>query len=181
MAAMTNAPPLAELMPVGVSIYYTEPGQCVAWYRNVQLILSLQPPNRSLMRQLVDGLSALERTTRQRPGTLLIIRGDVKPPEEEVRDLIRTELMRSRMSAAAQVVEGSGFRGAAIRSALSMIQLAMRSPFPMRVFGDLATACDWLTVELKWRDAMDSQGRSLGQVAAEVRTAFSSLNPSEGM
>jgi hypothetical protein len=53
-------------------------------------------------------------------GTLLVIRSDVRPPDEEARKYIQKELASSSMVAAAQVVEGIGFRGAAMRSVLTM-------------------------------------------------------------
>lgn len=178
MAATIKARPFNEVVPAGVTVHYVDSTQCLAWYRNVQLILSLQPPNRTFMRRIVEGLSALERSCRQRPASFLIIRQDVKPPEEEARSYIRTELARSNMLAAAQVVEGSGFRGAAMRSALAMIQLAVRAPFPMRVFGDIPGACEWLAAELQWRDANEEGVKAFARVFENVRDAFTAQSGS---
>jgi hypothetical protein len=164
---------LAARAAIGLTtIHYADVAQCLAWYGNVQIILSLAPPNRQFMRRIIDGLAALERHTRQRPAALLIIRADVAPPDDEARTYIRDELRRSTMVAAAQVVEGTGFRGATMRSVLSMIQLAVRPPFPMRVFSEIANGCAWLAGELQPYGGVAPEAAALTHAASQVRQRF---------
>jgi len=115
------------------------------------MIVSLEPPTSEVMRKIVGGLEALATRCRCGTGALLIINSDCAPPSEEARRYIKAELARSSMVAAAQVVEGTGFRGAAMRAVLSMLQLASRAPYPMAVFSEVPEAATWLTAELKKR------------------------------
>ena len=55
------------------------------------------------------------------------------------------------MVAAAQVVEGTGFRGAAMRAVLSVLQLAARTRYPMEIFSGVEEGAHWLCSELRTR------------------------------
>lgn len=46
--------------------------------------------------------------------------------------------------AAATVIEGSGFRAAATRTAVTTMFLFARPPYPYKVFGDLAEGASWV-------------------------------------
>jgi hypothetical protein len=144
-AGMLRAPPLTHPR---ASVRYCSHHHLIAWHGNVQIILSNEPPTLQAMTEMIRQLERLDETCRGGTGCLLVIRAEVAPPSEEGRRYIRTALGQSKMLAAAQVVLGTGFRGAAMRSVLSVLQLLMRPRFPMRIFGDTATAADWLTFSL---------------------------------
>jgi len=46
--------------------------------------------------------------------------------------------------AAATVIEGSGFRAAATRTAIAGMYFIAKPPFPHKVFGDLSTGAGWV-------------------------------------
>jgi hypothetical protein len=168
---------------------YRDQAQCLVWCDNVQIILSRQPPTLLFMRRIVDELHRLAESSGHPTGALLIIRSDCPPPTEEARKFIQNELGRARMVAAAQVVTGSGFHGAAMRAALSMIQLVTRPKYPMKVFADVTGGASWLTNELVGRVghapsatklaaiAGDAYSRFLGNSRVIVRTTRSSAPP----
>jgi hypothetical protein len=105
-------------------------------------------------------------------GALLIIRNDCPPPTEEARKYIRDELARARMVAAAQVVTGRGFHGAAMRAALSMIQLVTRPKYPMKVFADATAGANWLALELGRRVGHAPSEAGLARVANDAYARF---------
>jgi hypothetical protein len=144
-AGIARAPRLTH---PGASIRYTSREHLIAWHGNVQIILSNEPPTLEAMTEMVSQLERLDKTCEGGTGCLLVIRAEVAPPCEATRRYIRTALGESKMLAAAQVVLGTGFRGAAMRSVLSVLQLLMRPRFSMRIFGDIDTAADWLTLTL---------------------------------
>ena len=49
------------------------------------------------------------------------------------------------------MVEGTGFRGAAMRAVLSVLQLASRPPYPMEIFSGVDEGSRWLCTELRTR------------------------------
>jgi hypothetical protein len=155
---------------------YRDDAHCLVWCHNVQIILSREPPSLEFMRRIVHELHNLARTTSRDTGALLVIRSDCRPPSEEAREYIREGLARARMVAAAQVVTGTGFQGAAMRAALSMIQLITRPKYPMKVFADLTTASTWLALEVRNRAGVAPSADSLAQVAADAYANF--LTPS---
>jgi hypothetical protein len=132
-------------------VRYTDGVHCIAWVENVQLILSCDAPTSAVMRTIIAELDALARTCRTRTGALLVINSSCPPPTEEARSYIRAELARSSMVAAAQVVEGTGFRGAAMRAVLSVLQLALRAPYPMMISSTVEEGASWLCKELQTR------------------------------
>jgi hypothetical protein len=153
-------------------VRHVDGSQCLAWYGNVQVLLSLEPPTFEFMRTIVSELEALEKGTGLGTGTLLVIKSDVAPPSEEARTYIRQGLSKSSMLAAAQVVEGTGFRGAAMRSVLSMIQLAIRPPYAMKIFDNVRSGSMWLATELEKRAGRAPNGLELAQVTLDLQARF---------
>jgi hypothetical protein len=154
------------------SVRHLGPEHCIAWQDNVQIILSRVAPTMPAMTEMANQLDQLGAKVAGGVGCLLIIRSDVAPPGEDVRRFIAIKLERSPMVAAAQVVLGTGFRGAAMRSMLSLLQLAIRPKFAMGIFGGLAAGCDWLTRVLPERGAAIPMGTDLSLTAQELVAQF---------
>jgi len=149
-------------------VRYFDSEHCIAWHGNVQIVLSTVPPTMAAMGEIADQLEKLAEKCRSGTGCLLVIRSDVAPPDEDVRKFIKVKLERSSMLAAAQVVLGTGFRGAAMRSVLSLLQLAIRPKYAMRIFGDVKSASEWLTDVLQDKSTRLLPGDSLIDTAQEL-------------
>ena len=145
-----------------VNVRHLDSEQCLVWYRNVQMVLSLQAPSYTFMRRIMEGLKELAAACGTGVGALVVVRSGARPPSEEARDYMARELAQTTMIAAAQVVEGEGFLGAAMRSVLSLLQLAARPRYPMKVFGDLTPASVWLAAELQKSTAERAEGGGAG-------------------
>ena len=130
---------------------YHDEAHAIAWVGNVQIILSREAPTSAVMRTLIRELEELSKDCGGGTGALLVIDSDCKPPSEEARAYIREELAKSSMAAAAQVVQGTGFRGAAMRAVLSVLQLASRTRYPMMIFSGVEEGAQWLCDELRSR------------------------------
>lgn len=154
------------------SIRYFDREHCIAWHGSVQLILSTVPPTMPVMTEIVEQLEKLAAMSRGGTGCLLVIRSDVSPPAEDVRRFIRMKLEKSSMLAAAQVVLGTGFRGAAMRSMLSLLQMAIRPSYAMRIFGDVRAGSQWLTEALLQQGSRASPAEDLITTAEELSAQF---------
>jgi hypothetical protein len=77
---------------------------------------------------------------------LVIIDGGSRSPDESQRKLIASATQRYAHSIErfAYVVEGRGFAAAALRSAISLISLATRTPYRQKVFAGVEEAGTWL-------------------------------------
>jgi hypothetical protein len=89
------------------------------------------------------------RVAEQQPGKLsilVIIDSGSRSPDESQRKLIATAMQRYAPSIErfAYVVEGRGFASAALRSAISLVNLATRTPYKQKVFATLEEAGAWL-------------------------------------
>jgi hypothetical protein len=75
-----------------------------------------------------------------------IIDRNSNAPDDASKTSIRNAIVAhaAQIEAFAYVVEGEGFRSAAMRSALSLISLAARYPFPQKVFGHVEGAVPWM-------------------------------------
>lgn len=124
------------------------------------------------MSEIVSQLEQLAVDSGTGTGCLLVIHSDVSPPSEEVRRFIKVKLERSTMRAAAQVVLGTGFRGAAMRSMLSLLQLAIRPSFSMRIFGEVEEGARWLTSVLRDATAKSPSAESLALTVQELSADF---------
>lgn len=67
----------------------------------------------------------------------------------------------------AYVVEGEGFAAATIGAAASLINMAQRQPFPLRVFATIADAVSWALPRLPGHPLHD--GRSMIALVDEMR------------
>jgi hypothetical protein len=96
-----------------------------AWARTVQLVAE-QYPTGVLVITLIDRHAHV--------------------PDDASKAHIRNTVLRhaDQIGAFAYVVEGEGFGAAAVRSALSLISLAARYPFPQKVFGRAEDAVPWM-------------------------------------
>jgi hypothetical protein len=125
---------------------YQDGQHVIAVYENTVLTYSAEAPN-------PDFLEAWTRTVEQvieqlQAGLLAvtIIECGVRAPDDASRMQIRNTLMRhaGELKAFAYVVEGEGFGAAAVRGAISLISLAARYPFPLKVFGRAEDAVPWM-------------------------------------
>jgi hypothetical protein len=82
---------------------------------------------------------------------LVIIPSVAKPPPEEVRTAITNMLARVAPSlrCVCWLVEGSGFGAAAVRAALTGLQLVSRSPYPTRVCSSVGEALSWILPHMR--------------------------------
>lgn len=150
--------------------HYRDAAHCIVWSGNVQMIVSLEPPTSEVMQKIISGLDALSTRCRCGTGSLVVINSDCPPPSDEARRYIKSELARSSMVAAAQVVEGTGFRGAAMRAVLSMLQLTSRAPYPMSVFSGVPEGAAWLCMELHKRVGRAPDSRDVVNAVNECRS-----------
>jgi hypothetical protein len=145
---------------------------CIAWHGNVQLIVSNEPPTLQSMALMANELDALAARCKAEIGCLLIIHANVSPPDERVRSFIKAKLERSAIAAAAQVVLGKGFRGAAMRSMLSLLQIAIRPKYAMRICGTSNEGCDWLVKVLRDKGLETPPVEALEATASKVCSKF---------
>ncbi len=77
---------------------------------------------------------------------LTVIDRNAHAPDDASKTSIRNTIVQhaGQIDAFAYVVDGEGFRAAAMRSALSLIALAARYPFPQKVFGRVEDAVPWM-------------------------------------
>jgi len=150
------------------TIRYFDNQHCIAWHGNVQIVLSTVAPSMPVMAEIAEQLEKLGQKHRGGTGCLLIISSDASPPDEEVRKFIRVKLERSSMLATAQVVLGTGFRGAAMRSVLSLLQMAIRPKYAMRIFGDVRVGSEWLIEILGAKTTGTLPAESLVETAREL-------------
>ncbi|HEY6877594.1 MAG TPA: hypothetical protein VI299_06220 [Polyangiales bacterium] len=100
-----------------------------------------------------EGVEALteayrEQTARYPSGVYLltIVEKDAPMPPVEQREAVavflRSGAGRTRMSAV--VIEGTGFRAAAVRSVVTGLAMLVRLPYPHEIFSSLEQAAKWL-------------------------------------
>ncbi len=101
------------------------PSYLEAWTRTVELVLNDQHAGLLVM---------------------TIINRNAHAPDDASKASIRNTILQhaSQIESFAYVVDGEGFRAAAMRSALSLISLAARYTFPQKVFGRVEDAVPWM-------------------------------------
>jgi hypothetical protein len=100
-----------------------------------------------------EGVDALTTTYREQASRypsgvylLTIVERDAPMPAPPQREALAVFLRsgggRTRMSAV--VIEGTGFRAAAVRSVVTGLAMLVRLPYPHEIFGSMEQAAKWL-------------------------------------
>jgi len=125
---------------------YQDAQHVISVYENAVLTCSNDAPNPAYLEAWTR---TVELVKDRFPAGLLavtIINSHVRAPDDASRAHIRATVLRhaAEIEAFAYVVEGEGFRASAVRSALSLMSLAARYPFPLKVFGHVEEAVPWM-------------------------------------
>jgi hypothetical protein len=83
-------------------------------------------------------------------GCLVIIPANASPPPDDVRAAIKGVLTRlaPKLRCLCWVVEGSGFRAAAVRATLTGLRMFSRPPYPTNVASSMSQALTWVMAHL---------------------------------
>lgn len=161
------------MTPFGTHVYSDEQ-HCIAVAGAYIVAYSKQPPD---AKYFASWHSIVSRVVAQQPGKLsilVIIDSGSRSPDESQRKLIASATQRYAQSIErfAYVVEGRGFAAAALRSAISLISLATRTPYRQKVFAAVEDAAVWLA-----RAAGEAgSGRDVRPLSALVHTMRDEVN-----
>jgi hypothetical protein len=137
---------------------------------NVCIVVWREPVNRVRFDTQRDGLTEVIGRHPERVGFLCVIEPTAEPPNDELRRA-SAEMVRANQSGLrciACVVEGTGFRNAIARSALSAIGLMLGTrEVPFSVFGTVSAAATWMAPHVELRDAV-VLANSVASVRAEL-------------
>lgn len=156
-------------IPLGEPVY-RDPQHVIAVYQNTILTYSGDAPNP----QYLDSWTrTVEQVAARFPTELLaltIIDRHVRAPDDNARTRVRNAVLRHAESirAFAYVIEGEGFGAAAVRSAVTLISMAARYPFPQKVFGHVETAVPWLLSCTPQRAARALDAGTLVEIARSL-------------
>lgn len=144
-------------------------GSCIVTYSN-------QPPD---ARYFVAWNAAVARLEAQHSGLLsvvTIIDSSAPSPDEAARTLMRSAMNRYAQSIErfAYVVEGRGFIAAAIRSAISLVNMAARTPYRQKVFASVEEAGVWLA-RTSPQPGQGMDAKALSSLAHAMRDTVSGL------
>jgi hypothetical protein len=148
--------------PFGTHVYSNE-DQCIATAGSCVITYSRQPPDTRVFAAWHPVVARLAGQHAGKVSILVVIDSGARTPDESQRKLIASAMQRHAQSIErfAFVVEGRGFASAALRSAISLLNLATRTPYRQKVFATLEEAGVWLAPA--WRErgsAMDARALS---------------------
>lgn len=125
---------------------YVDAHHAISVVGHVALTYSLTPPDMAYLNRWVDLMPQMDPPIL----VLTVIDSGARAPDAAMKDAIRKTIKHheKRIGALAYVVEGEGFGAAAMRSALSVINFAVRFPFPQRVTATVSEAAPWLIHQL---------------------------------
>jgi hypothetical protein len=130
---------------------YSDAHHSIALCGNVVLTYSSDMPNPSYLEAWTQATDRLMARGTERIAVVTVIDSRARPPNDDSKKLIRSTIERHKdhIEAFAYVVEGRGFGAAAMRSALSLINLAARYPFRQKVFSNIEEGAQWLCANIK--------------------------------
>jgi hypothetical protein len=129
---------------------YVGSDHCISLYRNLILWVVHEDPLPGTLRLLPGWMKRLRQNNGEQPiGFIIILRPNNPPPAEAARGIIRQifKIFSETVQFGAVAVEKTGFRAATQRSALNVILLAVRPPFPLKVCASADEASQWVLSE----------------------------------
>jgi hypothetical protein len=151
-------------------VLYVGTDHAAALFGPVLIVIVQNDPQPGVLQQQAGWVQQMQARAPQGSGYLVLLRTDVPPPPETARALIRRLFQEfgKVARAGAMVVEGQGFAGSALRSVLTMLILAARPGYPLKVFSTVSEACDWLASQL----AATVDAVELSHQVESVRAAY---------
>ena len=115
-------------------------------FRGVLFMIVQNDPGSDVLQQQAAWIRQMKAEAPGGSAFLVVLRSDVPPPPEAARVLIKRVFQEFSkvVVAGAMVVEGKGFVGSALRSVLTMLSMAARPKYPLKVFSDVSEGCAWL-------------------------------------
>lgn len=159
-----------EAGAVARELIYNDREHCVAVQGRIILTYSTRQPTVAFFNAWSRAVQQLVDADASKIASITAIDSSgARAPDDASRKAIHHAFNRhgSRICAFAYVIEGEGFAAATIRAAVSLINMAERPPFPMRVFATLADAVSWTLPRLPAHAPHDA--RSLIELANEMR------------
>jgi hypothetical protein len=124
---------------------------------NVCIVVWREPVTRVRFDSQRDGLAEVIARHPERAGFMCVIEPTAEPPNDELRRA-SAEMVRANQTGLrciACVVEGTGFKNAIARSALSGIALLLGTrQVPVSVFGTVNAASTWMAPHVDMRDSV---------------------------
>jgi hypothetical protein len=150
-------------------------------YGNVVLALTLTEPDPAYLRRSALAITEYGRESPHALGLLTWIDVNAPPPRAETRAAIQ-QLFRDIAPVTrgcVNIIEGEGFRASAKRSAVTLINIAARLPYPLKVCASLRDAAQQLLEMLGSAYGAHMNAESLTTGAESIRAQFTaSLQPS---
>lgn len=161
-------------MALKAEVLYVGPDHVVAMYSGVLFMVIQDDPRPDVLEHQQRWMRKLKADSPDGAGFIVVLRSDVPAPKDSARANIRRVLVEfgTVVNAGAIVVEGTGFIAATLRSVLSLMNLASRPSYPLKVFGSLSEACYWLPRQIGGKRRTVSPLELLG-VIEEVKVAYS--------
>lgn len=160
-------------MALKSEVLYVGPDHVVALYSGVLFMVIQDDPRPDVLEHQQRWLRKLKADSPDGSGYIVVLRSDVPAPKESARTNIRRVLVEfgSVVNAGAIVVEGTGFVAATLRSVLSLINLASRPTYPLKVFSSVSEASYWLPRQIGGKKRPVSPLDLIG-VIEEVKAAY---------
>jgi hypothetical protein len=146
LAVRAEVPNLDSATMSVAGAFYRDADHVIAVHENTVLTFSSDAPNPHYLEAWTRAVALVAERFPAGLLALTIINRHAHAPDDPSKAHIRSTVMRhgTEIRAFAYVVEGEGFGAATVRSAISLISLAARYPFPMKVFEHVEGAVPWM-------------------------------------
>ena len=163
---------MASASRTAATTLYVGTDHCVAMYLNMLLMVVHEDPHADLPEHQARWVAKMQREVTGDLGFMVVLRPDNPPPKEAARATIRRAFQQfgGVMSFGAVVVEKTGFTAAAQRSALSVMILAARPKYPLKVFANVREAVGWIAEKTKKTTKLAEH--ELTATVEELKTAY---------
>jgi hypothetical protein len=119
---------------------------CCATWQNVFFLDWRGPADVQRAMRVVEAFDAFLRSRRDSIALMTVVNPEAPPPDSDARPIFANKMgsAGSRICGSAYYVPIDGFKGAAVRGAITALALLSRQAYPTRVFPRMPDAASWL-------------------------------------
>jgi hypothetical protein len=158
---------------------HLDPVHCIAMFHDLLLSVSRGEPSLQFLQ--TAGRLIKEETQKwpDKIAVMIVINADARAPSDEARAHVKKTYpeFSEKLAGMVRVIEGEGFIAAAKRSAVAIIDLAMRLKCPTKVVGTVHEGGMWIMRQMGPADHRRYSALDIVMAVRELRTRHDAAYP----
>ncbi len=132
----------------GVTIIETSDDLAIGTWADFMFTIFRRSSEVDVVTRSATELRKFAMTRKSGVGMITIIKQKASFPSQKARRVLTDSIAKVNVLASATIMEGQGFRAAAVRGAVTGISMVISPAYPTKIFSRPGEACAWISAEV---------------------------------